>query len=83
MVEVLRALVAWLQAPATRGYRGPSLDSCAGSCCLPGVEIPALESLSEVRTLLSERPKERTEQWNQDGLQEDYNKGVNANLGWS
>jgi predicted transposase YdaD len=37
---------------------------------LPGVELPVMTELSEVKAMLSERVKEWTEQWKQQGLQE-------------
>jgi hypothetical protein len=37
---------------------------------MPGVAMPALENLQEVRTLLAERVKEWTQQWREEGREE-------------
>ena len=45
---------------------------------LPGVELPAMNDLSEVHAMLSERLKERTEQWKQQGLDQGLEQGLQA-----
>jgi hypothetical protein len=41
----------------------------------PGVEIPEVRSLKEVRTMLAERVVEWTQEWKEEGLQEGLQKG--------
>ena len=45
---------------------------------LPGVELPAMNDLSEVHAMLSERVKEWTEQWKQQGLDQGLAQGLEA-----
>jgi hypothetical protein len=42
---------------------------------LPGIDLPAMNDLSEVHAMLSERVKEWTEQWKQQGLEQGLEAG--------
>ena len=43
---------------------------------LPGVSLPEVGDLLEVKTMLAERVIEWTEQWKQQGLQEGLQQGL-------
>lgn len=78
MVEVLAALVAWLDAPGNGELRrafAEFLRQVLLPARLPGVELPVMTELSEVKAMLSERVKEWTEQWKQQGLQQGLQQG--------
>ncbi len=47
---------------------------------VPGVEIPEVADLTEVRTMLAERVKQWTLQWKQEGLQEGLQEGRQEGL---
>jgi len=47
---------------------------------LPGIELPAMNDLSEVHAMLSERVKEWTEQWKQQGLQQGLEQGLEQGI---
>ena len=78
MSEVLAALTAWLDAPGNAELRRAFtefLRQVLLPARLPGIELPALNDLSEIRVMLSERIKEWTEQWKQQGLAEGLEQG--------
>ncbi len=43
---------------------------------MPGQEIPEVNELQEIDTMLAERVEEWTEQWKQDGLQQGLQQGI-------
>jgi flagellar biosynthesis/type III secretory pathway protein FliH len=42
---------------------------------MPGIEIPEIADLQEVKSMLAERVMEWTHQWKQEGLEEGLQKG--------
>jgi predicted transposase/invertase (TIGR01784 family) len=78
VVEVLTALSEWLQAPTQASLRRAFtewLRQVLLPARLPGIQLPLLQELHEVRSMLAERVKEWTEQWKQEGLQEGLQQG--------
>lgn len=78
-VEVLTALVGWLDAPGSAELRRAFTEFLRRVLLparLPGIELPAMNDLNEVRAMLSERVKEWTEQWKQQGLQQGLQRGL-------
>jgi transposase-like protein len=74
---VLTPLVDWLAAPEHAEPRRTFviwLRQTFPKYCLPGVELPQLNELEEMRAILSERIVEWTEQWKKDGLQQGLQK---------
>ena len=77
--RVVQALNAWLQAgkdtdDLSRAFIG-WLRQVLLPRRMPGVEVPELENLQEVRTMLAERVKEWTQQWREEGRQEGRQEG--------
>lgn len=60
--ELRRAFATWLARVLLPGR-------------LPGIRVPALAELREIKTMLAERVIEWTEQWKQDGLREGRSEG--------
>lgn len=76
---MLDALIEWLQDPAHRDLRrafNEWLQRVLLPARLPGVELPHLQQLSEVRVMLAERVKEWTAQWRQEGLEQGIEQGI-------
>ncbi len=83
MVEVLTLLVGWLDAPGNGSLRQAFtefLRLVLLPARLPGVELPIMHELSEVRAMLSERVQEWTEQWKQQGLERGLQEGLQEGL---
>jgi flagellar biosynthesis/type III secretory pathway protein FliH len=81
--RVLEALAEWLQAGeqselrrAFVGWRRHVLLPHR----LPGVALPEIENLQEVKTMLAERVQEWTRQWWEEGRQEGRQQGEAAIL---
>ena len=77
--RVLDALVEWLEAPEQASLRR-AFTVWLKRVFLPGrmpkAEFLDLNDLQEVRSMLSERVIEWTEQWKQEGLQEGLQQGL-------
>ena len=68
--RVIEALIEWLQAPEQADLSRAFVVWLRRSFLvrrIPGVEIPEIENLQEVRTMLAERVKDWTEQWREEG----------------
>jgi hypothetical protein len=73
MARVLEALIEWLQAPGQAELRRAFVGWLRQVLIprrMPDAEVPELEDLQEVRTMLAERVKEWERQWWQGGKQE-------------
>jgi hypothetical protein len=71
--DVLVALVAWLAEPAQAELRYSFLvwlREAFFRTRLPGVEFPEVNDLAEVRSMLTERVLDWTQQWKQEGRME-------------
>ena len=78
---VLTALADWLASPEHTELRRAFviwLQQIFLKHRLPGVELPQLNELEEMRAMLSERIVEWTEQWKQDGLQQGLQQGLHS-----
>lgn len=75
--QVLTALLEWLQAPEQRSLRQAFAVWVVKvlSSRLPGIEIPKVADLQEVKSMLAERVTEWTRQWKQEGFEEGLEKG--------
>jgi hypothetical protein len=76
---LIEALERWLRAPARSGLRRAFAVWLARVLLplrLPGVEVPEMNDLIEVNTMLAERVIEWTEQWKQEGLEQGLRQGL-------
>ena len=76
--EVIEALVEWLQKPEQSDLRRAFVGWLRQVLLprrMPEAEVPELENLQEVRTLLAERVKEWSEQWRDEGRREGRREG--------
>ncbi|MBV5308645.1 Rpn family recombination-promoting nuclease/putative transposase [Chromatium okenii] len=85
MMDVLSQLNHWLNTPGNEALHHAFtefLRLVLLPARLPGIELPIMHELSEVRAMLSERVKEWTQQWEQQGLLrgrlEGRREGLNA-----
>jgi len=79
LMEVIGALVEWLKEPGQRSLRRAFavwLGRVLLPARLPGVEVPQLDELSEVKVMLAERVKEWTRTWEQQGIEKGIEKGM-------
>jgi len=70
IADVVAALIEWLKAPDQADLRRAFVGWLRQVLLprrIPGAEIPEIENLQEVRTMLAERVKEWTKQWEQGG----------------
>lgn len=69
---VLASLLEWLKAPEQSSLRRAFAVWIIKVLCdrLPGVEVPKLADLQEVKSMLAENITEWTCQWKQEGLEE-------------
>jgi flagellar biosynthesis/type III secretory pathway protein FliH len=76
--RVLTALIEWLQAPQQSSLRQAFAVWIVKvlSNRLPGVEIPQVADLQEVKSMLAERITEWTLQWKQEGFEQGLEKGL-------
>jgi flagellar biosynthesis/type III secretory pathway protein FliH len=76
--RVLTALIEWLQAPQQGSLRQAFAVWIVKvlSNRLPGVEIPQVADLQEVKSMLAERVTEWTQQWKQEGFEEGLEEGL-------
>jgi predicted transposase YdaD len=79
---VLASLLEWLKAPEQSSLRQAFavwiLRVLANR--LPGVEIPKLADLQEVKSMLAENVTEWTRQWKREGFEEGLEKGLEKGL---
>ena len=76
--KVVEALNEWLQNPEQSDMRRAFVGWLRQVLLprrMPEAEVPELENLQEVRTLLAERVKEWSEQWRDEGRQEGRQEG--------
>ena len=80
---VLEALIRWLGSSEESGLKRAFSEWIVRVLLpsrLPGVELPPLQQLDEVKTMLAERVKEWTEQWRQEGLQKGLEQGLEQGI---
>ncbi len=80
---VVARLVEWLADPARDSLRRAFvvwLKRVLLPARIPGVELPPINDLQEMRAMLAERVKTWTEEWKQQGLQEGREQGLEE--GW-
>lgn len=75
--EVLTSLLEWLKAPEQSSLRQAFATWVIKvlTSRLPGIEIPQLADLQEVKSMLAERVTEWTRQWKQEGFEEGKEEG--------
>lgn len=76
--RVVTALTEWLQEPKHRELRRAFaiwLSQVLLPTVLPGVRIPAVEELQEVKFMLAENVKEWTREWKEQGREEGRQEG--------
>jgi predicted transposase/invertase (TIGR01784 family) len=81
--RVLGALIDWLRAPQDDSLRRAFtvwLRRVLLPARLPGVEIPDIDDLVEMHTMLAERVVEWTQRWKEQGLQEGRQEGRQEGL---
>jgi predicted transposase/invertase (TIGR01784 family) len=80
--EVLTALLEWLKTPEQSSLRRAFAVWVVKvlSNRLPGVEIPQVADLQEVKSMLAERVTEWTREWKQEGFEEGLEKGRGEGL---
>jgi hypothetical protein len=80
-MDIVRALIDWLQAPEQLGLRR-AFAIWFGRVFLPkrlpGVELPPLTDLIEVYQMLAENLESWTDQWKQEGLEQGLEQGREA-----
>ncbi len=79
VLRVIVALIAWLEAgedtdDLSRAFIG-WLRQVLLPRRMPGVEIPEIETLQEIRTMLAERVKEWAQPWREEGRQQGRQEG--------
>lgn len=77
--KVLTALSEWLREPAQAELRRSFtawLRQVLLPARMPGVAIPELADLEEVRSMLAERVVEWTQEWKQEGFEKGLEKGL-------
>ena len=81
--RVLVALIEWLGEPGLAELRR-SFTSWLVAVLLPGrvpgITIPQVADLQEVKSMLAERVMEWTEKWKQEGLEEGRREGIRKGL---
>lgn len=81
--QVVEHLIAWLAAPEQTSLRRAFtvwLRRVLLPARLPGVTVPAVTELQEVRSMLAERVIEWTQDWKQMGLEEGLQRGRQQGL---
>ncbi|CAD85213.1 MULTISPECIES: Rpn family recombination-promoting nuclease/putative transposase [Nitrosomonas] len=77
--QVLQALIAWLQSPEQSGLRRSFtvwLKRVFLPGRMPGTSFSEIHDLQEVQSMLSERVKEWTKDWRQQGIEEGKQIGI-------
>lgn len=79
---VLTSLLEWLKAPEQSSLRRAFAVWIVRVLAnrLPGVEIPQLADLQEVKSMLAENVTEWTRQWKREGFEEGRQKGQEETL---
>ncbi|HEX3556019.1 MAG TPA: Rpn family recombination-promoting nuclease/putative transposase [Thermoanaerobaculia bacterium] len=81
---VLGALLEWLvepeQAPLRRSFTA-WLKQVLLPARVPGVAIPEVSELEEVRSMLAERVKDWTREWKQEGFEKGFGEGLEKGFG--
>jgi predicted transposase/invertase (TIGR01784 family) len=75
--RILTALIEWLQEPGLAELRRSFTAWLVGVLLpgrVPGITIPQVANLQEVRSMLAERVVEWTQQWKEEGRQEGLEK---------
>jgi predicted transposase/invertase (TIGR01784 family) len=83
MRELVGKLSDWLQSPEQTGLRRAFtvwIKRVLLPGRMPGVEIPQINDLQEVKAMLAERVIEWTEQWKQEGLQQGIQQGMQQGM---
>jgi predicted transposase/invertase (TIGR01784 family) len=76
--RVVTALLEWLREPELAELRRSFAKFLLKNLLparMPGIEIPEIADLQEVKSMLAERVMEWTHQWKQEGLEEGLQKG--------
>jgi predicted transposase/invertase (TIGR01784 family) len=76
--RVVAALLEWLREPEMAELRRSFAKFLLKNLLparMPGIEIPEIADLQEVKSMLAERVMEWTHQWKQEGLEEGLQKG--------
>lgn len=82
--EILTALIEWLRTPELKELRRSFtlwLRQVLLPARVPGVQIPQMGDLEEVKSMLAERVKEWTREWEQEGFEKGLEKGLEDSLG--
>lgn len=81
--QVVGHLVDWLAAPARDSLRRAFvvwLKRVLLPARAPGVELPPINDLQEMHTMLAERVRTWTEDWKQQGIQEGIQQGIQEGI---
>lgn len=85
LLEVVRLLRAWLQAPGQASLRRAFArwleQRMLRSGRVPGADFTPIHDLQEAETMLAERVKQWTEEWMRQSLQEGRRAGLQEGLG--
>jgi predicted transposase/invertase (TIGR01784 family) len=79
MQRALDAVIGWLQAPEQESLRRSFvvwLNRVVLSSRLPGIELPELNDLREIRNMIAERVKDWSRAWKQAGREEGRLEGL-------
>ena len=77
--SVVAALLEWLRGPEQAELRrafGTWLSQVLLPARLPGITVPGVMDLKEVKSMLAERVMEWTRQWEQEGFQKGHEKDL-------
>jgi hypothetical protein len=77
--RVLETLIDWLKEPEQEGLRRAFVvwfKRVFLPARMPGAELPELQDLQEVRTMLAERVVEWTKQWEEEGMKKGIQQGI-------
>jgi predicted transposase YdaD len=81
---VMAALLEWLQGPEHAELRRAIASFIRHNVLrarMPGIEIPELAELEEIKSMLADRIMEWTQEWKQEGRQEGLKEGLETGLG--
>jgi predicted transposase/invertase (TIGR01784 family) len=84
--EVLASLLAWLEGPERAALRrsfATWIRAVLLPARMPQAEIPEVQDLQEVRSMLAERVVEWTEEWKREGFEEGFEDGFEEGVGKS
>jgi hypothetical protein len=83
MLDAMSALIEWLNAPERRRLRRAFavwIRRVLLPNRLPGVTLPEVGNLLEIKTMLAERVIEWTAQWKEEGRQEGWKEGMQTGM---